>query len=725
MRSIERGRGQRFDGQSRLAMIQYLLVAAFATLGFRLWSLQVIHHEEYVRAAESNRLKTIPIAAPRGLILDREGRVLVDNRPTLSIIVNREEVKARGKSVLDLVDELIAQGVTLDRDFVRARLEVARRQPLYYPMVIEANADPADVAWVRAHQLEYPELDVIEQPQRRYPYGRLLAHVLGYVGEISQRELARPEYEGYRPGDIIGKAGVEKVYDRLLRGRDGIRRVVVDSAGREISQIEQIDPIPGRSIRLTIDLDLQRVAEQQLGHRRGVVVAMDPRTGEILAMVSHPAFDPNLFAARINTPEGKAEFRRLVTDPDHPLYNRAIQGLYPTGSTWKVLVATAALEEGVISVEDSRLMCGGGLQVGRRFVRCMGAHGMPDLHRALVVSCDGYFYRLGLKLGIRRMHEWVKRLGMGQPTGIDLPNERGGIIPGPEVKARLNPKDPIWRDFDTVIAAIGQGSVAVTPLQLLRAVAGIAMGGILHRPHVFLEAGPPGQRLSYQGDDVVVVPLHQRTCEMIRYSLWGVVNEQGTGTRARVVGFDVSGKTGTAQVVATHKAGGKLKDHAWFVAFAPRSRPEIAVVVLVENVGFGGTYSAPIARAIFEAYRNKHYGAPEEVGVARQTPPSSTGPSSDGEPVSQTASSTSDRPAEPTETRPPSDRGEGERGDLIERAPDEPPGAIRSERRRIQPAPSSTRSSAAGSEAASASPPERQSADPAANQPRSTMRKRP
>lgn len=682
MSSMERVRRHRFDGQSRLTVIQYLLIGAFAVLGFRLWSLQVIHHEQYVRAAESNRLKTIPITAPRGLILDREGRVLVDNRPTLSIIVSREEVKARGESVMDLVEELIAQGVTLDRDFIRARLAVARRQPLYYPMVIETNADPADVAWVRAHQLEYPELDVIEQPQRRYPYGRLLAHVLGYVGEISQRELALPEYEGYRPGDIIGKAGVEKVYDRWLRGRDGIRRVVVDSVGREISQIEQIDPVPGRTIRLTIDLDLQRVAEQQLGNRRGVVVAMDPRTGEILAMVSHPAFDPNLFAQRITTPEGKAEFRRLVTDPHHPLYNRAIQGLYPTGSTWKVLVATAALEEGVISVKESRLMCGGGLQVGRRFVRCMGAHGMPDLHRALVVSCDGYFYRLGLKLGIRRMHDWAKRLGMGQPTGIDLPNERGGIIPSPEIKARLNPGDPVWRDFDTVIAAIGQGSVAVTPLQLLRAVAGIAMGGELHRPHVFLEAGPPGPRLTYQGDEVVVVPLHQRTCEMIRYSLWGVVNEQGTGTRARVVGFDVAGKTGTAQVVATHKAGGKLKDHAWFVAFAPRSRPEIAVVVLVENAGFGGTYSAPIARAIFEAYRNKHYGVPQPVDVVRQAPSPPTRSSDDEETVPRASSSASHRPVKPASAPPRSapggDEHHGAFDRVIERAPDEHPEATRS-----------------------------------------------
>lgn len=615
----ERAKG--YAGQNRLAFIQYGLLAAFVIIGVRLWSLQVIHHQEYVRKAESNRLKTIPILAPRGFIYDREGRVLVENYPAFNITLNREEVLARGKTIMQVLDELMAQGLELDPDFVRARLGLVRRQPLWYPVVIKENADPQTIAWVRAHQLEYPELDVVEQPSRQYPDGPLLAHVLGYVGEISAQQLEMSEYKDYRPGDIIGRAGVEKVYDRLLRGRDGMRQVVVDSTGREVGEIDRIDAIPGRDLWLTIDLDLQRVAEEQLGERRGVVVAMDPRNGEILVMLSHPSFDPNLFSQRIMTPQGKAEYRALLNDPEHPLYNRALQGNYPTGSTWKVLVATAALEEGLITATNSRLLCGGGLQVGNRFVRCMGSHGMPDVHRALVVSCDGYFYRLGLKLGVDRMHEWARRFGMGQRTGIDLPNERGGIIPGPDIKAKLNPRDPIWRDHDTVIASVGQGTVAVTPLQLLRAVAGIAMGGEFHTPHVFKEAGWGTRREPYSQHTVVRIGLSEQTKQIIRHSLWGVVNEAGTGTRARVVGFDVSGKTGTAQVVALDKAKNQLKDHAWFVAFAPRDNPEIAVVVLVENVGFGGTHSAPIAGAIFEAYYNKYHRAPRPIQVAEQVVP--------------------------------------------------------------------------------------------------------
>lgn len=605
-----------YAGENRLTIIQYGLLAAFLIIGVRLWSLQVIHHQEYVRKAENNRLKTIPILAPRGFIYDRHGRVLVENHPSFNIVLNREEVQARGKTIAQVIDELIAQGLELDREFINAHLDMMRRQPLWYPVVIKENANPHHLAWVRAHQLEYPELDVVEQPSRRYPDGPLLAHVLGYVGEISAQQLERPEYKDYRPGDIIGRAGVEKVYDGLLRGRDGMRQVVVDSTGREVSEIERIDAVPGRDVWLTIDLDLQRVAEEQLGQRRGVVVALDPRNGEVLVMLSHPSFDPNLFSQRITTREGKAEYRALLNNPEHPLYNRALQGTYPTGSTWKALIATAALEEGIITREDSRLLCGGGIQVGNRFVRCMGSHGMPDVHRALVVSCDAYFYRLGLKLGVDRMHDWVKRMGMGQRTGIDLPGELGGIIPGRAIKARLNPKDPKWRDHDTVIASVGQGTVAVTPLQLLRAYAGISMGGQFHTPHVFLEAGPRTMRAAYTADKPLTIPLSRETVDIVTHSLWGVVNEAGTGTRARVVGFDVSGKTGTAQVVALDKARGELKDHAWFVAFAPRDNPEMAVVVLVENAGFGGTHSAPIAGAIFDAYHRKYHRVPEPIQVA-------------------------------------------------------------------------------------------------------------
>jgi penicillin-binding protein 2 len=647
-------RAKNLGGDNRLAVIQYGLLAAFMVIGIRLWSLQVIHHEEYVKKAESNRLKTLPIPAPRGFIFDREGRVLAENHPTLSIIMSREEVQARHKTIADVVDELVARGLKLDPAFISGHVEMLRRQPLWYPVVIKENADPDDVAWVRAHQLEHPELDVVVQPTRRYPDGPLLAHVLGYVGEVSPPQLEQPEYKDYRPGDLIGRAGVEKVYDRLLRGHDGFRRVVVDSTGREVGEIERIDPVPGHDIRLTIDLDLQRVAAEKLGEHRGVVVTIDPRTGEILTLLSHPSFDPNLFSQRIATPEGKAEYQSLLTDPEHPLYNRVIQGNYPTGSTWKPLIATASLEESVITRQNSKLLCGGGIQVGNRFVRCMGSHGMPDVHYAIVASCDAYFYRLGLKLGIDRMHDWVKRMGLSQRTGVDLPNEHGGTIPGREIKAKLNPRDPKWRDHDTVIASVGQGMVAVTPLQLLRAYCGLAMGGVYHTPHLFKDVKDPkpgAPPVVYNDDKVVRIPLREETLDIITHALWGVVNEGGgTGGRARVVGFDVSGKTGTAQVVALNKASGKLKDHAWFVSFAPRDHPEIAVVALVENVGFGGTFSAPIAGALFEAYHNKHYGPSTQVQIAQQMEITEASESSAAPPLVTVP--TTANPITPVESRP-------------------------------------------------------------------------
>lgn len=619
----------RFSGLgTRLAVLQYILLSGFLVLVVRLWVLQVINHQDYLKQAENNRIRTIPIPAARGAILDREGQLIVDNRPSLSIILNREELRERGRSAIEVVDEMAAENVALDREAVVARLEDLGSQPLYYPIVIEEGARPEDVAWVRAHRWEYPELDILEQPQRRYPYGPVLAHVIGYVGEINREQLSRPEYEGYRPGDIIGKFGVESAYDRLLRGQEGWKRVVVDSSGREISELERVDPIPGDDLRLTIDLDLQLVAESELRERRGAIVALNPQNGEILTLVSHPAFDPNLFSQRIMTPEGKAEYRNLVRDPQVPMYNRVIQGTYHTGSTWKILIAAASLEEHAITPDRSTLVCGGGIEVGR-FVHCMKNHGSPNIHTAIVHSCDGYFYRLGLRLGIDNMNKWVKRMGMGQKTGVDLPGELRGTIPSRELKAKLNPRDPKWKDFDTVIASIGQGTVVVTPIQLARAIAGIGAGGVFHTPHVFLrtERGA-AKRVSYRDDKPVKVEFSQTTLETVKYGMWGVVNEGGTGGGARVEGFDVSGKTGTAQVVGVEKAKGHLKDHAWFVSFAPRQNPEIASAILVENVGMGGTFSAPIARAMYETYRTKYHpaSAPKQPQVAavRGDPPGAT-----------------------------------------------------------------------------------------------------
>ncbi|HEX9154139.1 MAG TPA: penicillin-binding transpeptidase domain-containing protein, partial [Nitrospira sp.] len=371
-------------------------------------------------------------------------------------------------------------------------------------------------------------------------------------------------------------------------------------------------------VTTTLDIDLQKVAEDQFYSKNetGAAVALNPQNGEILAMVSVPSFDPNVFARNVISSESRKEVAAIVNDPAHPLYNKAIQGTYPTGSTWKVLMATAALEEGVITLKNSKIICGGGISMGNRFVHCGKNHGMPDIHGAIVHSCDGYFYRLGLKMGVDMIHDWVSRFGMGQRTGVDLPGELRGTIPSREWKRRVSPRDPEWKDFDTVMASIGQGSVAVPPLQLLRAEAGIVIGGEFHTPHIFKEAKETQLRpVKYYDDKPTDVKLSQLTVETVDYGMWGVINEGGT---AGGVGFprelNAGGKTGTAQVIAKEKARGKEhKDHSWFISFAPMhtdQKPEIGVVCITENGGWGATASAPKAKMIEAAYFSKKFGRP-------------------------------------------------------------------------------------------------------------------
>jgi penicillin-binding protein 2 len=351
---------------------------------------------------------------------------------------------------------------------------------------------------------------------------------------------------------------------------------------------------------------------------RGAIVVMDPNNGEVLAMVSRPSFDPNVFSQRAKTPDGKSEIRDLYEDENKPLFNRVIQGAYPTGSTWKIFMAAAALNEGIITVDDSRIQ-DGGLQIGNYFMRSLSHLGFPDIHMAIVKSADGYFYRLGLRMGIERIEKWAEIFRLGQRTGIDLPNERAGIPPSRKWKAKVNPRDPKWRDYDTAAAAIGQG-IAITPLQMLRMVSGVGMGGRMVTPHLLLKAPAGFDRLGNWQDEVRYadekkfrVPMSREVQQAISQAMWGVVNESGTGGRARVEGFDVSGKTGTAQVASTERVGEKYKDHAWFVSYAPRDNPEIASIVLTENAGFGGTHAAPKAKAIYEAYyRRTRQVTPEE-----------------------------------------------------------------------------------------------------------------
>ena len=605
-----------FNLELRVYFIQYLVLAVFIALGIRFYVLQVARHEDYQARAENNRIREIPIPAPRGNILDRTGeRVLVDSASAFNVVVTPEDITDREETLNALV-----QNLAVDRDEVLAELNNPLRAKSQ-PVLVKQNATPADRQWIAAHELEHPEISIEEQPQRIYRYGKLAAHLLGYIGQVSPKQLENPKFKdaGYKAGDIIGQGGLEAVYDQVLRGKDGMRRVIVDSRGVPKAELERIEPVKGQDVITTIDLDLQMLAENLFTSKNetGALVALNPQDGEILAMVSVPSFDPNVFARNVVSTENRKEVRAIVNDPAHPLFNKAIQSIYPTGSTWKILMATAALEEGVITPKNSKIVCGGGLQLGNRFLNDSGGnHGMPDIHGAIVHSCDGYFYRLGLKMGVDMIHDWVTRFGMGQRTGIDLPSEQRGIIPSREWKKRVNPRDPVWKDFDTAIASIGQGSVAVPPLQLLYAESGIIMGGTFHKPHVFKEAKATQlAQVKYYDNQPTELKLSPTTVDIIDYALWGVVNEGGTAGRIPFPReLNIGGKTGTAQVIAREKVRTKLhKDHSWFISFAPThtdQKPEIGVVCITENGGWGASASGPKVNIVEAAYFSKKLGRP-------------------------------------------------------------------------------------------------------------------
>ena len=562
----------------------------------------------------------LPIPAPRGVIFDREGRVIVDSRPIYNVILSREDVK--DKDLTALIEPL-SEGLSVDKDILRDYFEVVKTMPAFESIQVKQDATPGDIAWVESHNLEYPELRVEQQPQRRYPENGSLAHVLGYVGEISPEQLKQQSYKdkGLKPGDVIGLSGIEQIYDDYLRGTDGYREVVVDSRGRIQDEIETVAPIPGRDMITTIDLDLQNAAEEQLRNsatKRGVLIAADPNNGEILALASAPSFDPNLFSQRITTKKGRAEYAGLLNDPDKPLINRAVQSKYPPGSTWKIPMAIAGLKQGAITLEHSNLVCGGGITIGNKFTRCMGNHGSPDIKTAITHSCDGYFYRLGLKMGIDGIVEMVDEFDLNKRTGIDLPNEVISSTPSREFKRKTWPRDPEWRDIDTVYASFGQVYDVITPISLLRTIAGISVDGRLYIPHLLKEVkavGNPGtpdyrgpvtfQPLDQERPNPKVVPIPEAIDHAVVEGMWRVVNGGGTGARIQMAGFDIAGKTGTAQVVGLGKDVGKNKDHSWFVSYAPAYKPEIAMVALIENSGFGGTHAAPAVRGVYDVYYRK------------------------------------------------------------------------------------------------------------------------
>ncbi|HXM47957.1 MAG TPA: penicillin-binding protein 2 [Pyrinomonadaceae bacterium] len=613
----------------RLRLIQALILVLLGLLGVRLYLLQIINGARYAEIAENQRIRLLPIPAPRGMLFDRNGNVLVDSRPIYSIILSREDTK--GIDRYSLIKPL-ADGLMLDGEILRERFDQVKLQPAFESILIKEGASQTDIAWVDAHQLELPALRVEQIPQRRYPTNGMLAHVLGYVGEISPEQLNKPEFreKGYRPGDIIGQEGLEAVYDEYLRGRDGFRKVIVDSRGHIQNEVERIEPQSGQDIVTTIDLDLQQAAEDQLRKSpqgRGVIIAMDPNNGEIFALASAPTFDPNLFSQRITTKEGRAEYQKLLNDPDKPLIDRAIQGKYPPGSTWKPLMATAGLQQGAITIDSSNLVCGGGITIGNKFTRCMGGnHGSPDVHFAIMKSCDGYFYRLGLKMKLEGIQAMVDEFDLNKRTGIDLPHEVISTTPSREFKARNYPTDPEWKDIDTVYSSFGQGEDVLTPLALLRAHSAIGMKGKMYIPHLLKEVRaiaavgndptrpdyrPARPARTFDRPQPKVLPIPVDQSDLVVHAMWSVVNVAGTATGIKMAGFDIAGKTGTAQVVSLGKEGAEHKDHSWFVSYAPAFKPEISCVAMIENAGLGSRFGAPSVRAIYDVYYAKTRPAKE------------------------------------------------------------------------------------------------------------------
>lgn len=581
----------------KIAIFQYSAVIVFVFLVSGFWSLQIQNNQVYDERAQHNSIKSVPILAPRGRILDRDGRVIVDNHSSFTLILARESLKEehlRG----------IAQGLDLDYNDLLERVRRYRMQPKYVPIVIKQELTPGDLAFVDAHRDFYPELVKIEAQRRLYPQNGMLAHVIGYTGEISEEELDKPEFAKYDGGEIVGKFGIEKQYNDWLTGVDGERQVVVDNRG-QVKQVLATKPfVAGKDLKLTIDLDLQTVAELGMDspqtevhveHTNGAVVALDTRTGEVLAMVSRPTFDPNKFAVRIKS----KDWKEIAENPDHPLLNKAIQAQQPPGSTFKPFVALAGLESGSIDDQFS-VYCSGGVALYGRYQRCWEpkGHGRVSLHRGIVDSCDVYFYTIAAKMGIDNLAFYGDLVGFGHPTGVDLPHEATGVMPSPQWKLRNYRQK--WYAGETPSVGIGQGALTVTPLQLARGLAGLAMGGTWHRPR--LVASEP--------DKVVEWKLNPDNVDKVKSGMFGVVNEAGgTGVRAKLPNISVCGKTGTAQLSSedyAHSVGKKTsEDNAWFEAFAPCENPEIVVVALFERFPGHGQFAAPITRDIMKAYFDK------------------------------------------------------------------------------------------------------------------------
>jgi penicillin-binding protein 2 len=594
----------------RLTVLRVAIGVAFVLLAFGFWFFQVVQHEQFKEMAENNHQRTLTLRAPRGIIYDRTGKLLVENRNSFNISIDRERTKD-----LNLAINVLASVTGVDEKAVREIVDRHRREPSYRPIVVIPDATLAQVAAVTARRLDFelPGVLVQEVPTRQYPDEDMAAHLIGYVGEASEDQM---KDENVTTGSIVGQFGIERVYNKLLMGEDGAKRVVVNSVGREIRTLEEVPPTQGRRVQLTINYAMQKAAEDAFHNYgyNGSAVVLEPKTGEVLTLTSLPAFDPNDFATGID----RATWNSLNTDKLRPLQNRAIQGRYSPGSTFKILIATAALEEGVITPERQIFCPGGGTFYGR-FFQCLGKHGFMDLRHAIERSCNTYFYTVGDMLGIDRINKWGEKLGLAGKSGIDLPNEVESIVPSQEWKRKRFKEK--WYAGDTISVAIGQGMVDVTPMSMAVMVSTVANGGTRVVPRLVkaFDEGTGWVPVTPPPSPYMPFLMKPETVSAVRDGLWMVVNGSGTGGRARIAGRDVAGKTGTAQVISLQgkeRARGKtdqdLRDHGWFVFMAPKDNPEIAGVVFAEH-GEHGSSAAQVARHIIETYFAQRDGLPLPV----------------------------------------------------------------------------------------------------------------
>lgn len=587
--------------QNRIGYLMIGIVVIFVGLLMRAWYLQITNGSYYKEQSENNRVRVVYIQPPRGLIFDRHGELLANNVPSFNLYLVMEDISDKNK----VLDQL-AGYLQMDRAELERRINSNKYNVPYMPLKVKEGLSLKEVALIESHRLDLAGTILVPEPQRNYLYGPLAAHLLGYVGEISPTQLQEPENEDVIPGTSVGQSGIEKTYDPEIRGGVGQKIIEVDAVGHEMKVLRVQNPTSGNDVYLTIDLNVQKAAEEALGNEAGTIVAIDPRNGEILALVSHPAFDPNQLSQTLSTDDWEA----LSSDPGHPLTNRAIQGQYPPGSTFKVVVASAALGTKEVT-QDETILCKGGMYFGRRIYRDWkrGGHGVINLHSALVQSCDVYFYEMGRRVGIDRLADYAYRFGLGQPTGIELGSEKSGVIPTTQWKAQA--KGEPWYPGETLSASIGQGFVTVTPLQLADLIGTVAMSGVRFQPHLIkaIRDQATGRLYEFPPVQLGKVELSKGTYKALRNALNGVVSEpHGTGIAARSQFVSIGGKTGTAQVVQ-EKAGiptkslpKEFQDHAWFMAFAPVNDPQIAVAVLVEHGGHGGQTAAPPAKRVIEEY---------------------------------------------------------------------------------------------------------------------------